>query len=144
MKKRKTNKKKDYVVASIDMLPFPITVLFIAGNWHNAAKDIDKLLCDNLKKTKPSDYVFNSIRREDFDNETCLGMTIRSEEIIIIVIRDVKAPINTLVHECLHAVMGIIDTFGVSDHNHETEAYLLERLVEECVKAANKRNNNLN
>ena len=123
------------------MMPFRTCVLFIAGDWHKAKESIDEELYYINDSTKASDVVFEAIRRSGFDDDTCLGITIYDQETrtIIIVTRSRYPSIGTITHECLHATMDVVDRVGVKDSNHETEAYLLEGLVEECVKTVNKK-----
>jgi hypothetical protein len=141
---RKKTKKK-FIVASMDMLPFNFTVLFIAGDWRSAANEINKEIQvnDGNYDHKVSDRVFKLIDVSEFEYDTCTGMTMRNEKItsnlIVILMRNQNPPLKDIVHECHHATMMVLDYSGVNDTNHETSAYLIERLFNVCMNAVNNK-----
>lgn len=121
------------------MLPFPETVLFIAGDWHSAAPAIDDLLMDKKGEHKISEKVLKLIGTTDFEFDTCYGMTAHRSEItsnlIIILMRELHPQLEHVVHECHHAVMMTLQHAGVQDRNNEVGAYMIERLFKACMDA---------
>lgn len=136
----KSKKPPEYVFADVSTHPFPFTVLFMAGNWKAAAGNIDNILEDKRNPDgKPSEKVLQAIEATDFADDDCQAITIFNPEllnnVVIIVARSPQPSLNVIVHECLHATMTILDRVGCKDVNHETDAYLLEHMVEVCVNA---------
>jgi hypothetical protein len=90
-----------------------------------------------------SDRVFKLIDVSGFEYDTCTGMTMRDEKItsnlIVILMRNQNPPLIDIVHECHHATMMVLDYAGVNDTNHETSAYLIERLFNVCMNAVNNK-----
>ena len=136
--------KKKCIVTSMDMFPFNNTVLFVAGDWRAAAKEIDKKIQvnDGNYEDKASDRIFKLIDTSGFEYDSCKGMTIINEKItsnlIVILMRSQNPLLRDVVHECHHATMVTLDRAGVNDVNHETSAYLLDCLFSVCLDALNK------
>lgn len=140
--------KKKCIVTSMDMFPFHHTVLFIAGDWRAAAKEIDKKIQvnDGNYEYKASHRVFKLIDASGFEYDSCSGMTIMNEKItsnlIVILMRSQNPLLRDVVHECHHATMLTLNRVGVNDVNYETSAYLLDRLFSVCLDALHKTNTN--
>lgn len=137
MAKKKTESKS--VVVAVDMIPFPETVLFIAGDWRDAAPAIDDVLMDKKGEFKISERVLKLIGATDFEFDESYGMTVYRKEItsnlIIILMRELHPQLEHVVHECHHATMMTLRHAGVEDLNNETSAYMLERLFKACMTA---------
>lgn len=137
MAKKKTKPKS--VVVAVDMIPFPETVLFIAGDWRDAAPAIDGMLTDKKGENKVSEKVLKLIGTTDFEFDTNYGMTVYREKItsnlIIILMRELRPQLEHVVHECHHATMMTLQHAGVEDLGDETGAYMLERLFKACMNA---------
>lgn len=133
---RKTKKKLNYTVAVTDMTPFPGVMLYITGDYCKAANAIDKVLRRrDGSNAKASRLV---IKHLDADSilwrETTKGVTISDDELdnlIVVYLKDPEPVASIVIHEFLHAVTIVADRAGVDDKNHETEAYLMTRIIDD-------------
>ena len=130
-------KKPTYKVAGMNMHPFPEFVLCITGDWKAALKSVDRLVerkPGGASIVKLSDAVKQVMQETEADRSNSAGTTFVSPEeldnVIIVWTRDVRPAPAVLAHECLHAVLHITDAHGVDDRNHETEAYMFDRLFD--------------
>lgn len=133
------------VVTAMNMTPFRHTVLFIAGDWRTAAAAIDNEILDSKDDSiSVSDRVLKLIAESGFEFDVCQGMTMYRKEItdnlVVILMRELNPELGIVVHECHHATMMTLDHAGVDDRNHEVSAYLLENLVRICMNAINRNN----
>lgn len=133
---RKSKKKFNYTVAVVDMTPFPGVMLYITGDYYKAAGAIDKV----LKPRNNSDDKASRLVIKHLDADTILcdkntkGVTISSDDLdnlIVVYMKDPEPGASTVIHELLHAVMIVADRAGVDDKNHETEAYLMSRIIDD-------------
>lgn len=129
-------KKLNYTVAVTDMTPFPGVMLYVTGDYYKAANAIDKV----LKPRKGSDAKASRLVIKHLDADTLLGdkntkgVTISDDELdnlIVVYLKDSEPEASTVIHEFLHVVTIVADRAGVDDKNHETEAYLMSRIIED-------------
>lgn len=133
---RKPKKKLNYTVAVTDMTPFPGVMLYITGDYHEAADAID----DVVGPRNGSDVKASRLVIKQLDADSILGarntkgVTISDDELdnlIVVYLKDPEPEASTVIHEFLHAVMVAADRAGVDDKNHETEAYLMTRIIDD-------------
>lgn len=130
-------KKLTYQVSGLSMHPFPEFVLCITGDWKAALKSVDRFVerrPGGVSTVKLSDAVKQVMQETETERSNSAGTTFVSPEVldnvILVWTRDVRPAPAILAHECLHAVLHITDAHGVDDRNHETEAYMLDRLFD--------------
>lgn len=130
-------KKLTYQVSGLSMHPFPEFVLCIAGDWKAALKSIDRFVDrrpGGASTVKLSDAVRQVMQETEAERSNDAGVMIANpgvlDNVIIVWTRDARPAPAILAHECLHAVLHITDAHGVDDRNHETEAYMFDRLFD--------------
>ena len=121
----------------MNMHPFPEFVLCITGDWKAALKSIDRLVDrrpGGASAVKLSDAVKQVMQETEAERSNDAGVMLANPEVldnvIIVWTRDARPAPAILAHECLHAVLHITDAHGVDDRNHETEAYMFDRLFD--------------
>lgn len=133
---RKSKEKLNYTVAVVDMTPFPEVMLYVTGDYYKAAGAIDKV----LKPRNGSDVKASRLVIKHLDADTLLcdkntkGVTISTDELdnlIVVYLKDQEPEASTVIHEFLHVVTTVADKAGVDDKNHETEAYLMSRIIDD-------------
>lgn len=133
---RKPKKKLNYTVATTNMTPFPGVMLYVTGDYHKAAGAMDKVMKRrDDSSAKVSRLVIKHLDADTpLDNKNTKGVTIYDDDLdnlIIVYMKDPEPEASTVIHELLHAVMIVADRAGVDDKNHETEAYLMSRIVDD-------------
>jgi hypothetical protein len=89
---------------------------------------------------KQVDSFTKKLKIESIDIEECEGKTMFCDGFVLIWSRYKDKSfesLSTLVHECIHASWMILDWKGipVSLENDDTQAYLVEWILENCYKA---------
>lgn len=133
---RKAKKKFNYTASAVDMTPFPGVILYITGDYHEAADAIDSVVGPrNGSDAKASRLVIKHLDADSIlGDKNTKGVTISDDEldnIVIVYLKDPEPEASTVIHELLHAVMIVTDKAGVDDKNHETEAYLMTRIIDD-------------
>lgn len=133
---RKPKEKLNYTVAVTEMTPFPGVMLYVTGDYYKAADAMDEV----LKHRDGSDTKASRLVIKHLDADTVLGdkntkgVTISDDELdnlIVVYLKDPEPVASIVIHELLHAVMIVADKAGVDDKNHETEAYLMSRIIDD-------------
>lgn len=133
---RKSKKKLNYTVSAVNMTPFPGIILYVTGDYYKAADAIDKVVGSrNDSDAKASRLVIKHLDTATIHGDKNFdGVTISNDELdnlTIVYLKDPEPKASTVIHELLHAVMIVTDKAGVDDKNHETEAYLMSRIIDD-------------
>lgn len=131
----KTKKKLNYTVVVTDMTPFPGVVLYVTGDYYKAADTMDKMVASRGDSdAKVSRLVIKHLDSEIIHGgEKFDGVTISRDELdnlIVVYLKDPEPKASVVTHELLHAIMIVTDKAGVDDKHHETEAYLMSRIID--------------